>query len=188
MVDEIVRNPVNVDEPIANYANLFKTPQIVRTEEGKVLKREDLDDALVYGVFDGDQLIAFVSMIKSKPFDKIDYVLTDPAYRQQGWIRSILSWHVENVGPLTSSERQSDHAIGMWKTFLNNPGNLRFFKYDSSTGEKTRLVPNNADAVWDGRENTLILVEEQHFPPRHPKSVRPPIRWWGFEDPDFPNP
>lgn len=190
-VDEIIVNPAEMGDEIGNYTKYFNNAPAISVGNGLEI-RTNLGSPLSYlGLFRGDEHIAFLAIEDTQPYPTVDMTLTAPGEQNQGWMRLLVKWYVQNHGPLLSSTTQTVKAMWMWKAFLRTPYNLKFYHYDLSTGTKTPLQISQGSVVdpWDDRSDTAILVENRTLPPPSPHSLRR-ISEWG-EGPgsnEFPNP
>lgn len=183
-LDEILINPNSHDENIGNYINFFTNAKVVWNEHLLSLKYLTHDDLTLLGMFDGNELISMLSLNQGDPYPTVDFAATSIAYRNQGYLRFLFKWHVENIGPFLSSNIQTTEAQWTWKSFINHNGNLHFYLYDLNSGTKSKIDSSNSP--WDNDDNTCILVENRILRESH--GLRKKIRWWGFTDQNFDNP
>jgi hypothetical protein len=168
-ISEIVVGP-ETDDFIDNYQQRFDDAEIVKEYPSLdvIIKYKKGPYFDMYGVFKEELLISYlcINEISEYPCHQIVKTLTHPLYRKQGWIRCLLYYYVNEVGPLISDFHQSPNARDMWQWLIQTPGYLKLFHFNTVTKQKTQFSVPNYNLIipnpWDGSRDVVILAETQY--------------------------
>ena len=208
-IDEIVPAMEPPTDELTQYLISFMRGKSTDEEilnNGLILRKNEDDDHIYLGLFKPDdphetRLKAYLKVVKNSPYPRIGFIAVAKDYRRRGWMRKLIDWFVQNIGPLTSDNAQTDAAKEMWLALIKMPGDLDLYKYSLRTGRKSKLkiIMRNDKPYpnpWDGSRNHVILAEEYYEPDpifreqleRHRRLGRPLI-WYDIEaDGDNINP
>lgn len=114
------------------------------------------------GVFNANELIAYLNIepfYRKPSVSKINQTLVKERYRQQGFMRLLLSFFVYKFGPICSDEAQTHEAQVMWKGLIQQPGGLKIVLWNVDTGEKIPAKGVVPELIWNDEVSTLLLIE-----------------------------
>lgn len=161
---EIINIPSR-DEYHNQFLSRFNKAEKVAEIQGKVLRLyvDEYSDRY-YGLFDQDNLIAYLQLCKEGQCYQVLMQSTLNQYRGQGWITYLFDYAVlHDKLKLVSDDRQTKAAKNVWKSLARN-GRYDVFIWDRETNEKT-LLKSDDDSPWNDLENPVLIIEynEQRF-------------------------
>ena len=199
IISEIEYNNSGHDQPPANYAGYFLDSPVVWTDPNSpdiTIKKND-SSTIKLGVFHKDVIIAYMALHENHSVYQVGLTATEPKYKQRGFMRLLLNFARQTLGPICSDDQQSDSARDMWQAIFKEPKGLKIVVWNPLTGEKIPVSDVNAEDIWNGKQIPILLIENrrEQYPDQlgcgmrdmlfYPvRESQPHLVEWGVDAPD----
>ena len=173
-VVEIVTAFEHQNQDLTQYLTSFMRGEqtTLGSINGLIHRQNEDEDHIYFGLFDEDEvpekkLKAYLSVIKTTPYPRIGFIAVSKDYRNQGYMRKLIDWFVQNIGPLISDNAQTADAKAMWLALINVPGNLNLYRYniDKQIKSKTKIRIRDGKPYpnpWNDSLEYVILAEDRN--------------------------
>jgi hypothetical protein len=186
------------DEYHDQYIIRFKNAEQLSTIRNLTLKRAiDQYGDRYYGLFDQEQLIAYLQLSKHDDYYQVLMQSTLNQYKGQGWMTYLFDYTVlQDKLTIVSDDRQTKLAKSLWQSLARN-GRYNIYIWDQQTNSKT-LLKSTDDSPWNDRPAPLLIIEYDqqlyeslisHYKKRIDHNIRPVDMYGaGTSSEDFWNP
>ena len=126
-----------------------------------VLKVNESQFEVHIGIFDQDDIIAYLSMHQFHDGYQVDLTTTDEQYQRKGIIRYCIEYATQKYKKIYSDSRQTDDAENVWYALIKNPNNSTYYYHNIVSNETIPIVfDRKANTVdpnpWNDSDDVVI--------------------------------